>query len=110
MKGLNLITYLDGASRCVTGAALFQEAVPESVVVLRQAVGRFGVLATILLDNCSCFVGSKDRKKPTGAWAPTPLENRQLVLCQYMIGIVLLSSFVLGTMARGYSVLVGRRT
>ena len=28
MKGLNLITYLDGASRYVTGAVLFKEDIP----------------------------------------------------------------------------------
>ena len=48
MEGLNLITYLDDASRCVTGAALFGEATSENaVMVLRQAVDRFGVPATI---------------------------------------------------------------
>ena len=32
MKGLNLITYLDDASRCVIGAALFREATSENAV------------------------------------------------------------------------------
>ena len=37
MKGLNLITYLDDSSRCVTGAALFKEATSENAVIaLRQ--------------------------------------------------------------------------
>ena len=47
MKGLNLITYLDDASGCVTRAALFREATSENAVtVLRQAICGFGVPAT----------------------------------------------------------------
>ena len=81
MKGLNLITYLDDASRCVTGAALFREATSENAVtVLRQAVCGFGVPATILSDNGSCFVGRGGRKKQTGAWTPTLFENELLAL------------------------------
>ena len=81
MKGLNLITYLDDASRCVTGAALFEEATSENaVLVLRQAVGRFGVPATILSDNGSCFVGRGGRKKLTGSWMPTIFEQELLAL------------------------------
>lgn len=34
MKGMNLITYLDDASRCVTGAALFKEATSENAVIM----------------------------------------------------------------------------
>ncbi len=50
MRNLNLITYLDDASRCITGAALFREATSENAVtVLRQAVSRFGTPATILI-------------------------------------------------------------
>ena len=81
MKGLNLITYLDDASRCVTGAALFKEATSENaVVVLQQAMGRFGMPATILSDNGSCFVGAGGRKKPNGAWKSTLFENELLSL------------------------------
>ena len=81
MNGLNLITYLDDASRCITGAALFGEATSKNAVaVLRQAVGRFGVPATILSDNGSCFVGRGGRKKPTGTWTPTLFENELLAL------------------------------
>ncbi len=70
-KGLNLITFLDDASRCVTGAALFTEATPENVVaVLRQAIKRFGTLATILSDNGFCFVGVR-RKEPKRPWQVT---------------------------------------
>ena len=58
MRDLNLITYIDDASKCVTGAALFWEATSaNAVAVLRQAIGRFGVQATILSDNGTCFVG-----------------------------------------------------
>ncbi len=66
MRNLNLITYLDDASRCITGAAMFREATSENaVIVLRQAVSRFGTPATILSDNGSCFVGRGGRKKQT---------------------------------------------
>ncbi len=76
MKELNLITYPDDASRCVTGAALFNEATSfNAVAVLRQAVDRFGAPATILSDNGSCFVGRGGRKKQTGSWTPTMFER-----------------------------------
>ena len=81
MKGMNLITYQDNASRCVTGAALFQEAASEDVVAaLRRAVSRFGAPAAILSDNGSCFVGRGGRKKQTGSWTPTLFENELLDL------------------------------
>ncbi len=81
MEGLNLITCLDDASRCVTGAALFGEATSENaVMVLRQAVDRFGVPATILSDNGSCFVGRGGRKRPAGSWTPTLFEDELLAL------------------------------
>ena len=58
MKGLNLIMYLDDASRCVTGAGLFTYTTSENaVIVLRHAIKRFGTPATILSGNGSCFVG-----------------------------------------------------
>ena len=67
MKGLNLITYLDDASRWVTGAALFKEPTCENAVTsLRQAIGRFGVPATILSDNGSCFVDAGGTQKSSG--------------------------------------------
>ncbi len=67
MKGLNLIIYLDDASRCVTGDALFREATSENAVIaLRQAIAKFGVPATIMSDNGSCFVGRGGRKKHAG--------------------------------------------
>ena len=81
MKGLNLITYLDDASRCVTGAALFNDATSDNAVTaLRDAVKRFGAPATILSDNGSCFVGRGGRKKQTGSWTPTLFENELLEL------------------------------
>ena len=59
MKDLNLIAYLDDAFQCITGAALFKEAASKNAaVVLRQAVGRFGVPATVLSDNGSCLAGT----------------------------------------------------
>ena len=64
MKDLNLITYLEmplGALR----ARHCSRRPPQRTrwQVLRQAVGRFGVPATILSDNGSCFVGRGGRKR-----------------------------------------------
>ena len=87
-RGLNLITYLDDASRCVTCARLFKEATSENAVMaLRQAIEEFGTPATILSDNGSCFVGRGGRKKQAGTWTPTLFENELLNL-----GIELISS------------------
>ena len=86
--GLNLITYLDDASRCVTGVRLFKEATSENAVVaLKQAIREFGTPATILSDNRSCFVGRGGHKKLTGTWTPTLFENELLNL-----GIELINS------------------
>ncbi len=76
----NLITYLDDASRCVTGAALFEHATSENaVLLLGLAIRRFGAPATILSDNGSCFVGQNGRKKgPMGTWQPTVFEEELL--------------------------------
>ena len=79
--GYNLITYIDDASRCVTGAALFEHATSENaVMLLRLAIERFGKLASILSDNGSCFVGQNGRKKkgPLGTWQPTVFEEELL--------------------------------
>ena len=87
-RGLNLITYLDDASRCVTCARLFKEATSENAVIaLRQAIKEFGTPVTILSDNGSCFVGRGGRKKQTGTWTPTLFENELLNL-----GIELINS------------------
>ena len=87
-RGLNLITYIDDAFRCVTGARLFKEATSENAVVaLRQAIREFGTPATILSDNGSCFVGRGGRKNLTGTWTPTLFENELLNL-----GIELINS------------------
>ena len=81
MKGLSLIIYLDDALRCVTGVAFFKEATSENAMaVLRQAISRFGMLATILSDNGPYFVGARGRKKPKGTWTPTLFESKLLSL------------------------------
>lgn len=78
MKGLCPITFLDDASRCVTGAGLFGQATTgNGVPVLRQAIRRFGTPATILSDNGSCFVGVR-RGNPKGSWKPTAFEEELL--------------------------------
>ena len=78
MKGLHLITFLDDASRCVTGAGLFSQTTSENaVIVLRQAIRQFGTPATILSDNGSCFVGVR-RGNPKGSWKPTAFEEELL--------------------------------
>ena len=75
-----LVTYLDDASRCVTGAAFFEHATSENaVLLLRLAIRRFGAPASILSDNGSCFVGQNGRKKgPMGTWQPTVFEEELL--------------------------------
>ncbi len=86
LKGLNLVTYLDDASRCITGAALFEHATSENAVMtLRLAIERFGTPASILSDNGSCFVGQNGRKKAAskggtgmGTWQPTLFEKELL--------------------------------
>ena len=86
MRDLNLITYLDDASRCVTGAGLFSQATSENaVLVLRQAIKRFGTPATILLDNGSCFVGVRRASVPKGTWTPTVFENELLDMGIHLI-------------------------
>lgn len=75
MRGLCLITFLDDASRCVTGAGIFSQATSENaVLVLRQSIKRFGTPATILSDNGSCFVGVR-RGNPKGSWKSTTFEE-----------------------------------
>ena len=88
-RGLNLVTYLDDASRCVAAAQLFTEATSENAVaVLQKAIETFGTPATILSDNGSCFVGAagrhkkgadgRRRKAPAGSWQPTAFEAELL--------------------------------
>ncbi|MDE0265737.1 MAG: DDE-type integrase/transposase/recombinase [Thaumarchaeota archaeon] len=76
----NLITYLDDASRCVTGAALFEHATSENAaLLLGPAIRRFGAPAAMLSDNGSCFVGRNGRKKgPMGTRQPTVFEEELL--------------------------------
>lgn len=75
-RGLQLVTYLDDASRCVVAARIFTQATSENtVLVLQEAVGRFGTPATILSDNGACFVGRNGRRNaPKEKWKPTAFE------------------------------------
>ena len=78
MRGFCLITFLNDASRCVTGAGLFTQATSENaVVVLQQAIKQFRTPATILSDNGSCFVGMR-KGNPKGSWKPTAFEEALL--------------------------------
>ena len=88
-QGYQLITYLDDASRCITGAALFEHATSENaVLLLRLAIKRFGKPASILSDNGSCFVGQNGRKKGAmGTWQPTVFEEEMI-----MHNIILINS------------------
>lgn len=77
-QGYQLITYLDDASRCVVGAAVYKEATSENAVAtLQSSITEFGTPATILSDNGSCFVGVR-RKVPTKSWTPTVFEAELL--------------------------------
>ena len=83
---ISIVTYLDDASRCITGAALFEHATSENAVMaLRLAIERFGTPASILSDNGSCFVGQNGRKKAAskdgtgmGTWQPALFEEEML--------------------------------
>ena len=86
MRDLNLITYMDDASRCVTGYGVFREATSlNAVEVLRQAIEVFGRPASILSDNGSCFVGVRGGNTPKGTWTPTVFENELLDLGIHLI-------------------------
>ena len=77
-RDLNLITYLDDASRCITGYGVFKEATGlNAVEVLRRAILAFGTPASILSDNGSCFVGVRSGT-PKGTWMPTAFEGELL--------------------------------
>ena len=78
MRDLSLITYLDDASRCVTGCGVFKEVTGlNAVEVLRQAILAFGTPAPILSDNGSCFVRVRS-DTPKGIWTPTVFESEIL--------------------------------
>ncbi len=80
-RGLQLVTYLDDASRCIVASQVFTQATSENAVaVLRKAIGCFGTPATILSDNGSCFVGRGGRRKvpPAKSWKPTAFEAELL--------------------------------
>ena len=81
-RGMNLIAYLDDASRCIVAAQLFTEATSENAVsVLGEAIDKFGAPATILSDNGACFVGRNGRRRekaPSGRWKPTAFEAELL--------------------------------
>ena len=73
LKGLNLIVYLDDASRCVTGFGIFQDATSENaVLVLRDAVKYFGNPGQILSDNGCMFYIYK-------AWYPKGFTDANVV-------------------------------
>ncbi len=75
-RGLQLVAYLDDASRCAVAARVFTQATPgNAVLALRDAIGRFGTPATVLPGNGSCFVGRNGRRKaPPRPWKPTAFE------------------------------------
>ncbi len=78
-RGLQLVTYLDDASRCVVASQVFTQATSENAVtVLRKAIRRFGTPAAILSDNGSCFVGRGGRKTPKKTWKATAFEAELL--------------------------------
>ena len=86
MRDLNLITYLDDASRCITGYGVFQEATgPNAAKVPRQAVGAFGRPVSILSDSRSCFVSVRGDNIPKEMWTPTVFENELLDLGIHLI-------------------------
>ncbi len=79
-RGLNLVTYLDDASRCIVAARVFPEATSENAVrVLKKAMLKFGTPATpYFLIMAACFVGIR-RKTPTKSWQPTTVFEEELL-------------------------------
>ena len=78
-RGLQLVTYLDDSSLCITACRVFTQATSENAVLaLRDAIKRFGTPATILSDNGSCFVGRGGRKAPGKTWKATAFEAELL--------------------------------
>ena len=74
LKGLNLITFLDDASRCISRFGVFLDATSENVtLVLRKAIREYGVSAQMLSDNGRRFTAGK----PGGPkkWNPTTFEQ-----------------------------------
>ncbi len=64
LKGLQLVAYLDDASRCITGFGLFDSATSQNTVaVLRKAIKSFGTPDQILSDNGAQFT-SRNRGIP----------------------------------------------
>ena len=78
LKGLNLIVFLDDASRCVTGFGVFQDATSENAaLVLRRAISESTAPAQMLSDNGRCFAGGKIGG-PKKRWTPTVFEEELL--------------------------------
>ena len=78
LKRLELVAYLDDASRCITGFGVFQHATSEnSALVLRKAIKSFGTPAQILSDNGTQFTSTR-RHTPTHRWTPTVFEEELL--------------------------------
>ena len=62
-QGYQLITYLDDASRCVVGTSVFKGHM-RMQWFFQNSIAEFGALATIRMDNESCFVNAR-QKMPT---------------------------------------------
>lgn len=78
LKGLDLIVFLDDASRCVTGFGVFQGATSENAaLVLRKAISEYTTPAQMLSDNGRCFAGGK-AGGPKNRWNPTAFEEELL--------------------------------
>ena len=74
LKSLNFIAFLDDASRCITGFGVFQSANSQnSVLVLRDAIKKFGVPGQVLSDHGTQFTGNKTSSKKR--WTPTLFEE-----------------------------------
>ncbi len=64
LKGLQLVAYLDDASRCITGFGIFDSATSQNTVaVLRKTIKSFGTPGQILSDNGAQFT-SRNRGIP----------------------------------------------
>ena len=76
LKGLNLIAFLDDASRCISGFGVFEDATSENAaLVLRKAMREYGVPPQMLSDNGRCFAAGKTGGGPKKRWNPTTFEQ-----------------------------------
>ncbi len=63
MENLNLVTFLDDASRCITEFSVFENVVlSNTILVLKRVIRRYSALEHILSDYRTQFTASCEKK------------------------------------------------